>query len=60
MVIRINAEVNALLKTPEVRKKITDFGGEPGGGTPADFERFVASELRRYADVVRASGAKVE
>jgi tripartite-type tricarboxylate transporter receptor subunit TctC len=60
VVIRINAEVNALLKTPEVRKKIADFGGEPGGGTPGDFDRFVASELRRYADVVKASGAKVE
>ena len=32
----------------------------PGGGTPGDFDRFVASELRRYADVVKASGAKVE
>ena len=52
--------MNALLKTPEVRKKIADFGGEPGGGTPGDFDRFVASELRRYADVVKASGAKVE
>jgi tripartite-type tricarboxylate transporter receptor subunit TctC len=60
VVIRINAEVNALLKTPEVRKKIADFGGEPGGGTPGDFDRFVSSELRRYAEVVKASGAKVE
>ena len=33
---------------------------EPGGGTPGDFDRFVSSELRRYADVVKASGAKVE
>jgi tripartite-type tricarboxylate transporter receptor subunit TctC len=57
---RINAEVNALLKSPEVRKKIADFGGEPGGGTPAEFDRFVASELLRYAAVVKASGAKVE
>ncbi len=60
VVLRVNAEVNALLRTPEVRKRIADFGGEPGGGTPEDFERFVASELRRYADVVKASGAKVE
>jgi tripartite-type tricarboxylate transporter receptor subunit TctC len=57
---KINAEVNALLKTPEVRKRIADFGGEPGGGTPADFHRFVASEITRYADVVKASGAKVD
>ncbi len=60
VVLRINAEVNALLKTPEVRKKIADFGGEPGGGMPEDFERFVASELQRYASVVKASGARIE
>jgi tripartite-type tricarboxylate transporter receptor subunit TctC len=60
VVNRINAEVNALLKTPEIRKRIADFGGEPGGGSPADFERFVAAETQRYAAVVKASGAKVE
>jgi tripartite-type tricarboxylate transporter receptor subunit TctC len=60
IVNRINAEVNALLKTPDVRRKIVEFGGEAGGGTPAEFDRFVAAETRRYADVVKASGAKVE
>jgi tripartite-type tricarboxylate transporter receptor subunit TctC len=60
IVERINAELNTVLKSPDVRKKIADFGGEPGGGTPADFERFVASELQRYAAVVKASGARVE
>jgi len=60
IVSRINAELNAVLKSPDVRKKIADFGGEPGGGTPAEFDRFVASELKRYADIVKASGAKVE
>ncbi len=60
IVARINAETNAVLKSPEVRKKIADFGGEPGGGTPAEFERFVAAELQRYAAVVKASGARVE
>jgi len=57
---RINSEVNALLKTPEVRKRIADFGGEPGGGTPAEFGRFIQSEITRYADVVKAAGAKIE
>ena len=60
VVSRINAEVNALLKTPETRKRIADFGGEPGGGTPAEFTRFIQSEIARYADVVKASGARVE
>jgi len=60
IVNRVNTELNAVLKSPEVRKKIADFGGEQGGGTPAEFDRFVASELKRYADIVKASGAKVE
>jgi tripartite-type tricarboxylate transporter receptor subunit TctC len=59
IVNRINSEMNAVLKSPEVRKKIADFGGEPGGGTPADFDRFVAAELKRYAEIVKASGARV-
>ena len=58
IVARLNAEANAVLKSPEVRRRIADFGGEPGGGTPSEFERFVASELQRYAAVVKASGAR--
>jgi len=57
---RINAEVNAILKTPEMIKRLAAFGGEPGGGSPSDFGRFIQSELTRYADIVKASGAKVE
>jgi len=60
IVNRINTELNVVLKSPDVRKKLVDFGAEQGGGTPAEFERFVASELKRYADIVKASGAKVE
>jgi tripartite-type tricarboxylate transporter receptor subunit TctC len=57
---RINAEVNAILKTPEMIKRLAAFGGEPGGGSPDDFAKFILSEIARYADIVKASGAKVE
>src|SRR6185295_16901137 len=60
VVARINAEVNAILKTPEMIKRLAAFGGEPGGGSPEDFSRFIQSEIARYADIVKASGAKVE
>ncbi len=55
-----NAEVNAILKTPEMIKRLAAFGGEPGGGSPDDFSKFVVSETTRYADIVKASGAKIE
>ena len=60
VVLRINAEVNVIMRTPEMRKRLADFGGEPGGGSAEAFARFVASETRRYADIVRSSGARVE
>jgi tripartite-type tricarboxylate transporter receptor subunit TctC len=60
VVSRINSEVNAILKTPEMRKRLADFGGEAGGGSPEDFAKFMASETSRYAGIVKASGAKVE
>jgi tripartite-type tricarboxylate transporter receptor subunit TctC len=60
IVDRVNAEMNALLRTPEMRKRLADFGGEPGGGTPEEFGQFVAAETVRYADIVKLSGAKME
>jgi len=60
VVSRINAEVNAILRTPEMIKRLAAFGGEPGGGSPEDFSKFILAEIARYADIVKASGAKVE
>ncbi len=57
---RINDELNTLMKTPEMVKRLADFGGDIGGGTPEAFGEFIASELKRYADVVKASGAKLD
>lgn len=34
-------------------------GAEIGGGSPADFDRFIRSETVRYESIVRLSGAKV-
>jgi tripartite-type tricarboxylate transporter receptor subunit TctC len=60
VVTRINTEVNTILKTPDMIKRLAAFGGEPGGGSPEDFSKFIQSEIARYADIVKASGAKVE
>ncbi len=60
MIQRINDELNAIMKTPEMAKRLAEFGGDLGGGTPEAFGAFVASEIKRYADVVKASGAILE
>jgi tripartite-type tricarboxylate transporter receptor subunit TctC len=60
IVALINTKLNEVLQLPETRRRLAEFGADIGGGTPEEFGRFVAAELVRYADVVKASGAKVE
>jgi tripartite-type tricarboxylate transporter receptor subunit TctC len=57
---RLNAEANVVLRDPETKKRLVALGADFGGGTPEDFGKFVAAEVVRYADVVKASGAKLD
>ena len=60
IVNKLNAELNEALRSPEVQKRMSDLGAEIGGGTPAEFANFIQSEIARYADIVKRSGAKFE
>jgi tripartite-type tricarboxylate transporter receptor subunit TctC len=60
IVNRVNAEVNAVLREPEMKKRLIDFGADIGGGTPEDFAKLLASEIVRYGEIVKASGAKLD
>jgi tripartite-type tricarboxylate transporter receptor subunit TctC len=57
---RIARETVAVLETPEMKKRMVEFGAETPAVTGDAFQQFVLSEIRRYADVVKAAGAKVE
>ncbi len=57
---QLNAQANKVLASDEVRRRILDFGAEVGGGTPEEFGRFVETEIARYAEIVKASGAKLD
>ncbi len=63
---RLGPEVDAAARDPAFRARIEPLGGDPpgltpGGGTsPAAFEAFLVEERRRWQEVARRSGAKVE
>jgi tripartite-type tricarboxylate transporter receptor subunit TctC len=57
---KLNAEINAALKTPEVGEKIASEGGAPLGGTAAAFAELMKTDLVRWGTIVKSSGAKVE
>ena len=60
IVTKLNAEINKALQSPELRERYAAIEAEPTGGTPEQFAAFVKTELVKWADVVKKSGAKVE
>jgi tripartite-type tricarboxylate transporter receptor subunit TctC len=60
VVARLNAEINAILKQPDVLKKMNEAGFDLIGGTPEDFGRLIAGETERWAPVIRRVGLKVD
>jgi tripartite-type tricarboxylate transporter receptor subunit TctC len=48
---RMNAELQAALKTDEVRNKLIPTGIEPAGGSVADFVNFTKTERQRLSDL---------
>jgi tripartite-type tricarboxylate transporter receptor subunit TctC len=60
IVNRLNAEVRRVLQLPDVRERLRPEGIEPGDLDPQQFTAFVAAELKRWAPVVRASGARAD
>lgn len=58
IVQRLNAEIAATLKRPEVRDRIVAAGGEPAAGSSAEFGALIRAETGKWAEVVRISGAR--
>ncbi|HSI49815.1 MAG TPA: tripartite tricarboxylate transporter substrate-binding protein, partial [Ideonella sp.] len=60
IVNRIQQEVAKSLATPAMKEKLLAQGAIPSGNTPAEFVRHIDAEHKKWAQVVKASGAKVD
>lgn len=60
VVDRLHEEIRKVLALPDVRERMARLGAEPSPTTPAQVGALIQSELKKYAAVVRASGAKVD
>ena len=54
---KLHSELTASLKAPDVLERLTTLGAEPSGKGPADFGALVRSEIKKWAHVVKTSGA---
>ena len=60
VIARLNAEINAILKDPEVAKKMNAFGFDLIGGTPDDLGRLMKAEAAKWAPIIKSAGVKVD
>ncbi len=60
IVNRIQQEVAKALASPAMKERLMAQGAIPGGNTPAEFAKHIDAEHKKWAQVVKASGAKVD
>jgi len=57
---KLQDEVDAILKLPDVQKRFTELGAEPGTIKGEAFGQFLAEETTKWTRIIRESGAKID
>jgi tripartite-type tricarboxylate transporter receptor subunit TctC len=57
---KLNQEINAVLAEPEMKKRLTELGGEPLISTPEAFGAMIAAETEKWGKVVTSAGLKID
>jgi tripartite-type tricarboxylate transporter receptor subunit TctC len=60
VVRRINADVNKTLADPDVQQQLQQFGFEAAPGTPEQFAEVIRADAKKYAELVRRTGATAD
>jgi len=60
IVAKLNAEINAALKLPDVRTKLEAAGIEIQGGTPQEYAAVIKADLAKWGKVVKEAGIQSE
>jgi tripartite-type tricarboxylate transporter receptor subunit TctC len=60
IIAKLNAAINAGLKSPEIRARFKALASEPRPGTPQDFAAFIAAEVPKWTAMAKLSNLKPE
>jgi tripartite-type tricarboxylate transporter receptor subunit TctC len=60
VVARWNRDLVKILESPDMKQKLALQGAESTPMTPEAFAAFIASEVPKYAKIIKASGATID
>ena len=60
LVQRLNTEARNALQTPKMKGLMEAVSFQPDANSPEEFRRFVSTEMKRYAEIVRAANVRAD
>jgi tripartite-type tricarboxylate transporter receptor subunit TctC len=60
IITRMQKEIARAVQLPDVRQKLIEQGGDPAASSPAELDRVVKTELRKWAEVIQAAKIRVD
>jgi tripartite-type tricarboxylate transporter receptor subunit TctC len=60
LIAKLNAEMNRVMRLPEVAQRLAGDGVEAVGATPEQFAAYLRQEIAKWGKVVKLSGAKID
>jgi tripartite-type tricarboxylate transporter receptor subunit TctC len=60
IVKKLSTDIAAVVNRPDIQEKLLAQGAQPVGNTSEQFAKHIQSELKKWAGVVKESGARVD
>lgn len=60
VVAKLRAEVDKVIKSPDMVRRLNELGSLPGTTNEQEVRKFLADETKKWAEVIKASGATAE
>jgi tripartite-type tricarboxylate transporter receptor subunit TctC len=55
IIATLNKEISVILATPQIKEKFANIGGVALGDTPEEYGKFIATEVDKWAKVIKAA-----
>jgi tripartite-type tricarboxylate transporter receptor subunit TctC len=59
IVNQVNKEIVRILNLPDIKERMLTQGASPSPTTPEEFDAFIRSEVKRFAKILIAAGARI-